>query len=144
MPCCSLDKELPLSLLSLQTKSFLCTQYRKKRDERTLCPPHAIPCTKPVVYLGPKPATVHDLHYYLQHASTDTQLVGLSPLCASKLMDRDSIKPRLRLLFFRYAEHGHFLYFSNMRAEHGHSEEQCLGTDVLGKREKGSFKKGIL
>lgn len=70
-----------------------------------------------------KPATVHDLHCYLQHVTTDTQLMGLSPLCASELMDRDSIKLRFKLLFFRYAEHGHFLYFSNIRADHGHSEK---------------------
>lgn len=52
-------------------------------------------------------------------------------------MDREGIQPRLKLLFFRYAEHGHFLYCSNTRADHGHSEQQCFGTDVLGKREKG-------
>lgn len=62
--------------------------------------------------------------------------MGLSPRCASKVMDRDSTKPRFKLLSFRYAEHGHLLYFSNMRADYGHSEQQCFGTDVLGKGEK--------
>jgi len=36
---------------------------------------------------------------------------------------REKIKPRLRLelLSFRHAEHGHFLYFSNVRPVHAHS-----------------------
>lgn len=100
--------------------------------------PYSTLFTKPVVYLGPKSVTVQDLHYYLQRVPADTQqdfpLMGLSPLCASKPMDRESIKPRLKLLLFRYAEHEHFLYFSNMRADHGNFEQQCFGMDVLGKR----------
>lgn len=87
----------------------------------------SLPFTKPVLYLGPKPATAHDLHYHLKHLPTDTQqdfpLVGLSPLCSSQLMDRESIKLKLKLLFFRYTEYGHLLYGSNMRADHGHSEQ---------------------
>lgn len=102
--------------------------------------PYSTPFTNPVVYLGHKPATAHEIHYYLQPVPTDTQqdfpLTDLSPLCAPKLMDRESIKPRLKLLFFRYADHGYLLYFSNMRADHGHSEQQSFDTDVLGKREK--------
>lgn len=108
--------------------------------------PHSSPFTKPVVYLGPKPATAHQIHYYLQpDTQQDFPLADHSPLCASKLTDRKTIKPRLKLLFFRYAEHGHLLYFSDIR-DHGHSELQCFGRDVLWKREKGRrniLKKGV-
>lgn len=54
---------------------------------------HSTPFTKPVVYLGPKPATANDLCSYLQPIPGDTQqnfpLMDLSPLCASKLSNRE-------------------------------------------------------
>lgn len=82
------------------------------------------PFKKPVVYLGPKCAIASDCKY-LHPGTSDTQqnfpLTDLSPLCASKLPNRERVKLRLKLLSFRHAECGHLLYFNNMKPVHGQS-----------------------
>lgn len=64
--------------------------------------PHSTPFTKPVVYLGPKPATALEIHYYL-HPDTqqDFPLVDHSPRCASKLTDRKKYKTKTKITFIQ-------------------------------------------
>lgn len=148
LPCCSWDKEFShfFNLPSIQTKSFLPAQHRaKKRDERTLCSFHTLALHKTSGLLKAQACSGQWSSNYLQLGPSDTQqnfpLVDLSLLCASKLPNRERIKLRLKLLSFTHAEHGHLLYFSNMRPVHGHSwvvNNSVLAQTSLGKeRRKG-------